>query len=268
MRLRAVALFVLALALLAVVAGIVVLLNRQDAADSAPLPTLAGLATLPPTAEAVVAAAASASPTPAPPTAAPSEAPASPTPAVTASETTGEAAAPPTQETLVTAAPAATIAPRATATEGPTPAPPTAPPALPTITFAPGVALNEQVDVGTGFMLVVSAERPGDDFMREIGGEVGPAPAGYSWLLVELVLLCNGDENCAPSPSALRVAGSTGRPYPPASGYQVEPLFGPDAFSLGQVWGYLAFTIPDAESGLTLIFDQDGQRYTFSLEEG
>lgn len=278
---RNLALLALTIALLAVIVGIVVLLTQRGAQTSPPLPTLAALDSAP--------AAAAAATTAPPPTSAPATLTESATvtpsftapPATTAAPTASPTALPtetPVVELLAveetapvdppTAPPPTSAPPTATfedAASPPTIPPPPAPPVLATIVYAPGAPLNELVDIGSGMMLVIAGTRPGDDLIRDLGGSAGPAPAGYTWVVVELMLLCSGEDNCAPSGPTFVVAGSSFRPYPMSTDVQLEPLFGPAAYALGQVWGYLPFLVAENESGLTLVMDHNGQRYSFSL---
>jgi hypothetical protein len=59
--------------------------------------------------------------------------------------------------------------------------------------------------------------------------------------------------------------GSSGATYHAASQLQALPIFG-SQFIGGQVWGYLAFAIPDEESSLRLVVTQGSQHYVFALQ--
>jgi hypothetical protein len=155
-----------------------------------------------------------------------------------------------------TPAPPATLNPTATATfAGPSPTP---------ITNA--APLNSPLNIGGGEMRVVAATRPGDAHIREVGGSAPNPPAGQKWLLVELLLICAGDGNCAPDVSALNVLGTSGTVYTPAVGLRIEPLFSSDAYMAGQVWGYAGFTVPDSETALYLAVTRESQQYLFALQ--
>lgn len=157
------------------------------------------------------------------------------------------------EETL---APPATLNPTATATfAGPSPTP-----------IAGAAPLNSPLNIGGGEMRVVAATRPGDALIREVGGSAPNPPAGQKWLLVELLLVCASDGNCAPDASALSVLGTSGTVYTPAAGLRIEPLFGSDAYMTGQVWGYVGFTVSDSETALYLSVTRDRRQYLFALQ--
>jgi hypothetical protein len=131
---------------------------------------------------------------------------------------------------------------------------------------AGAIPLLESADIGEGEMLIIDAVRQASAEIVERGGTVPPAPAGEEWVLVELMLICDGGENCAPDTGAFNLTGASSRPYPPAAGFQLEPVFGREAFTAGQVWGYLGFVVPNSESGLWLTLGQGSQLYRFALQ--
>lgn len=146
----------------------------------------------------------------------------------------------------------------------PTAAPTVAPPLFDSITD-PGVPVSLGLDVGTGEMRIVSATRPAKDRITELGGSVPNAPGDQSWVLVEALLICAGDLNCRPNPSALWVVGSSGAGYNPSPQLNLPPIFG-SALSNRQVWGYLGFVVPTNESNLRLVLVQGGQTFVFALQ--
>jgi hypothetical protein len=115
-------------------------------------------------------------------------------------------------------------------------------------------------------MWIVAATRAAENLIRELGGFFDAAPPGYNWVLVEIFMICSGTTNCAPSPSALQVVGASRIPYSVPAGFEIQPIFGPDAYVEGQVWGYLGFIVPNSESALWLVFSQSGQQYAFDLQ--
>jgi hypothetical protein len=180
-----------------------------------------------------------------------------PTVAVVNNPTSDNAAPTTAAATLESAAPIAT----------PTDAPPPAEPTM-TATFGTdaGVALDTPLDIGTGEMRVITATRPGDSLISELGGmAIAPSP-NHEWLVVELSVDCSGDSNCAPSLTTIRVTSASGGVYPPALDFSVPAMFGPGAYSNGQVYGYLGFLVPTSDESLRLIFSWDGAAYTFALE--
>jgi hypothetical protein len=150
-----------------------------------------------------------------------------------------------------------------------TPAPPSTPlPGAPTVTpgGAAGVPLGEPLDVGNGEMRVLTAARPGDSLITEMGGSAANPPSGQEWVVIEGLVICSGTDNCAPDMTELRIVGSSGTPYSLSPNFSMPQLFGPDGFSLGQVWGYMAFTVPTSENDLRLVLTKNGQSYVFALE--
>jgi hypothetical protein len=181
------------------------------------------------------------------PTAQPSATPATPTSTLTATPT------------LTPPAPTNTALPPTAISVLPTSAPQVVMPLT-------SVVMNEAQEVGAGEMWVVDASRAAESLILEIGGSVEPAPPGYTWLLVELFMLCSGAENCAPPTTALQVVGPSRVPYPPAPGITIQPTFGPAAYVDGQVWGYLGFLVPSTEAPLSLLLTQPGQQFAFDLQ--
>jgi hypothetical protein len=128
------------------------------------------------------------------------------------------------------------------------------------------IPLREGADVDAGEMRVVDIFRRASAEILERGGSIPPAPPGEEWVLVELLLICEGEGNCTPEIGALNLTGSSGRPYPPAAAFQLEPVFNRDAFIAGQVWGYLGFVVPNSEGSLWLTLGQGGVVYRFALQ--
>lgn len=279
--------------LLAVAAALVILggallvvLKPGARPASPPMPTLAALPTLQPTAASLALALPTDAPSTAPPTAEtlPSQA-ASPLPVETVAlpvvqHTATHTLPPPIVPTfepllptleLPTSAPAQppveTIAP---VTAPPTVTrPPTATPGVtnpPPTSIANAAPLNMPLNIGSGDLRVIAATRPGDGLIRDLGGSVAPAPPGKVWLLVELLLVCGSANNCAPDASALRVLGTAGMTYTPEASLQVNPLFGAGAYMAGQVWGYAGFLVPTGEAALYLTLARGGQDYIFALQ--
>lgn len=249
---------VLALLVLAALAVAAVVLIPRINAPPTPPPATAIAAADTPTAQP------SATPTTAPATdAATITQPAADTPADQPSATP---ATPATPTSTLTATPTVT-APAPTNTALPPTAvsvPPTSAPQV--VMPLTSVVMNEAQEVGAGEMWVVDANRAAESLIVEIGGSVEPAPPGYTWLLVELFMLCSGAENCAPPTTALQVVGPSRVPYPVAPGITIQPIFGPAAYIDGQVWGYLGFLVPSTEAPLSLLLTQPGQQFAFDLQ--
>jgi hypothetical protein len=167
--------------------------------------------------------------------------------------------------------PDSTSAPAAVETTAPISTPTDArPPVEPTITATfgtdAGVTLDTPLDISTGEMRVIAATRPGSTLITELGGmAIAPSP-DHEWLVVELSVACSADTNCAPSLTTIRVTSASGGVYPPALDFSVPAMFGPGAYSNGQVYGYLGFLVPTSDESLRLILSRDGAAYTFALE--
>jgi hypothetical protein len=155
-----------------------------------------------------------------------------------------------------------------TATSGPTT--PAATTVVPTITATvsgdPGVPLQQALTVGNGSMRIVSAAFPATNALKDIGVTPPAPPAGSQWALVEAFMQCNQGVNCAPDSASLKILGATGKTYPVTTAFSVTPIFGPDGYTPGQVWGYLEFAVENNEQPLRLVLTQGGQNYTFALQ--
>lgn len=151
------------------------------------------------------------------------------------------------------------ITPTPTLTRTPTPPPPT-------VELPPGVIpFQNGADTSQGNVRVIASTRPAAAYISELGGQVPAAPAGQSWLLVELLMICSTVDSCAPQADALQVVNAGGIPYRQGSGLVLEPIFGPDAYLQGQVWGYAGFIVPDTDDPLYLLLTVDGTDYQFAL---
>jgi hypothetical protein len=194
----------------------------------------------------------------------PSVVPLTPTPVATVlpSATIQAVSIAPTDTTVPIAASATPAVTRVPPTANPT----SAAPAIPTMVIAGAIPLLEGADIGAGEMLVLDVFRQASTEIANRGGSVPPAPAGEEWVLIELILICDGDENCTPESGTFNLTGTSGGQYPPAAGFQLEPVFGREAFAAGQVWGYLGFVVPDSETGLWLTLGQGSAVYRFALQ--
>jgi hypothetical protein len=128
-----------------------------------------------------------------------------------------------------------------------------------------GTPLNIAVDVGAGQLRVVDATRNAESLISDLGGLFPPAPADQSWMLVELLLVCNKNVPCVFSPSALRVISSSGGTYSYVPQLNLVPQFG-SVSDNNQIWGYLGFTIPNSDTSLGLTLSENNQTYTFLLQ--
>lgn len=147
--------------------------------------------------------------------------------------------------------------------------PPNLPTATPVSTLPPigGAApIGQAVNIGTGQFRVVQAPRPGDAVIRALGGSIPNAPPGQEWVLVEMLLICSGTGNCTPDAASLQAQGTSGSRYSPAEQFVLDPLFGPENFIGGQVWGYRGFLIPRSEAQLILVVTVNRQSYNFALQ--
>jgi hypothetical protein len=195
-------------------------------------------------------------------------------PVVQTEEVTQEIAASPTSSPTATSEATETQTPTLTRTstlvptiQPATTAPvvqPTQPPA--TVVITSGVPIGEVQDVANGQMWVVAANRAAESMILELGGIIDSAPPGQEWVLVELLMICNGSENCAPTLDQIQIVGSSGVPYNVPAGFQILPVFGPDAYMNGQVWGYLGYLVPTSEQTLSLLFTQNGRKFAFELQ--
>jgi len=146
---------------------------------------------------------------------------------------------------------------------------PTAAPPQPTATLIPPgstVPLATFGDVGVGELQVIQVARPGSSFIREIGGTAPNPPPNQDWVLLEILMMCSTATNCAPSPNNLTILGSSGATYSIPGTLQIDPPFGPEAYSSGQVWGFAGFLVPRSESTLSLVVTQGDQSFAFALQ--
>ncbi|MCB9452266.1 MAG: tetratricopeptide repeat protein [Anaerolineaceae bacterium] len=188
----------------------------------------------------------------------------SPSPEVVPTATTQVVIPPPTTSSLPTLPPPPTDLPP---TEGPSP--------TPTLTFTPPPTLVvvDTVPVGIaqaisgGQLRVLEATRPGETLMRELAGSVPPTPANHNWVVVELLLVCSGADNCTPPASAFVVQSNIGATYSPAATLNLQPIFAPDIYLDGQTWGYLGFIVPTSDTGIWLKVDTGaGESINFALQ--
>lgn len=163
--------------------------------------------------------------------------------------------------TIPTAAPTS-AAPTQGGPTSPVVAPPTVPP---TISAAVGAPLQTIVDVSNGQMMVVSTAFPATDALTNMGVTPPAPPAGSSWLLVEALMKCTPSVNCTPPTGSLKVIGAAGQ-YDPTTAFVIDPKFGSEGFSSGQVWGYLEFAIPTGEQNLRLTYTVGSKIYVFALK--
>ena len=205
------------------------------------------------------------SPTPATPTrtTSPSH---TPTATQVASATITDTVIAPTNAATLIPVSATSAATRVPPTIAPPTANPTSVPVIATVSADNTIPLNGVGNIGIGQMLVIDALRQAGAAIQERGGSIPPAPAGEEWVLVELLLICAGDSNCTPDMGAFNITGSSGRPYPPAAAFQLDPVFNSQAYTAGQVWGYLGFLVPNSESGLWLTLGQGSAAYRFALQ--
>lgn len=146
---------------------------------------------------------------------------------------------------------------------------PTAAPPQPTATLIPPgstVPLATFGDIGVGELQVIQVARPGSGFIQEIGGSAPNPPANQDWVLLEILLMCSTASNCAPAPANLSILGSSGATYSIPGTLQIDPPFGPEAYSSGQVWGFAGFLVPRSESTLSLVVTQGDQSFAFALQ--
>jgi hypothetical protein len=122
------------------------------------------------------------------------------------------------------------------------------------------------LNVGNGMMRVVSAAFPATNTLKDLGVTPPPPPSGSQWALVEAFMTCAQNANCGPQTSSFKILGSSGKTYPITTAFSVSPVFGPDGYTPGQVWGYLEFAVPSNEQQLRLVLTQGGQTYTFALQ--
>ncbi len=267
----------------AVIAIAAVMLTQQEPAAVSALPTAADLASItpspiPPTATAtatVTATVTHLSPTPSEtftPTA---------TPSATITETQPPTSLPPTPEVTVEAAAVqaagtlpAGVVPIPTALDGSISVSPVAgeapPGAAPTdaapATLVPGstVPLGSAVSINGGSLRVLSAMRPASKFITDMGGSPSAPPSGQERMLVELLLICSGGDNCTPTTSSFQLVNPTGGAFT-TTAVDLGALFSPNGYSVGQTWGYLSFLVPRSEMQLTLVLNAGGQEVRFAL---
>jgi hypothetical protein len=147
----------------------------------------------------------------------------------------------------------------------PTLAPTAIPPSPTSVPPGDAAPLNIPVNIGSGQMRVISVNRPGEAFIRDLGGSAPNPPANHAWVVVEVLLICASESSCAPT-NAMQVIGSSGTAYNPGAGFSLDPPFGASSYLNGQVWGYLGFLIPNNESQLQLVLTEGGTTYRFALQ--
>ena len=128
-----------------------------------------------------------------------------------------------------------------------------------------GVSVNTAVNIGTGEMRVVDVIRPAEGRIAELGGSVPNAPSDQAWVLVEVLLICTGEQNCMSNSSTLWIIGSSGAVYSASPQLNLTPIFG-SVLSNRQMWGYLGFIVPRNEDVLRLLLWEVGQNYVFRLQ--
>jgi hypothetical protein len=192
------------------------------------------------------------------------QSPGAPTPVFTASQADNPLPLP-------TATPAAFITPTL-ASNNPTTPPVTIIPTQPTVahptpmpTPMQTVPLDAAINILPGQFRVVDATRGAESMIQSLGGSFAPAPASQSWLLVELLLICNDNAACTFDPSTLKITGSSGSVYAYSPQLNLSPTFGKMTKN-NQIWGYLGFIIPTSETRLELTLSENGQTYAVTLE--
>lgn len=155
---------------------------------------------------------------------------------------------------------APTSIPTQAATIPPTAVAPSATPAFSEVT-----PLNSPITIAAGQFRVVNVTRGAESVIQDLGGTFPPAPAGQSWVLLELLLLCSDGAACTFSPSVLTVTGSTGSVYPYSVQLNLLPQFG-SSIQNNQIWGYLGFTLPTSETQLKLLLTEKSRTYALALE--
>lgn len=162
-------------------------------------------------------------------------------------------------------APTNTLAPSPTPTNPPPAGATAVPPTVP-VSGDTGIPVNTEMNIGTGKMRVIAVTRPGSSYITELGGKLVNPPSGQEWVVLEVMIICTGNINCAPELSALKIVDSSGTSYNPSPNFNVPLPFNTSAYAVGQVWGYMGFTVPTTETTLRLILTQSGQNYTFALQ--
>lgn len=181
-----------------------------------------------------------------------------------ASPSTGNATdAPVTPDAEATLAPT-TAGAQNTPVASATAVPPVQPTAPVVVVVESGAPLNTALNVGMGEMRVISATRPAESYIRELGGVMPAAPANQSWVLVEVLIICQSNP-CTATPSNVKVVGASGVAYNASSQLTMSPILG-SSVANGQIWGYVGFVVPNSESRLNLVFSRNNQNYAFSLQ--
>ncbi|MBZ0278206.1 MAG: hypothetical protein K8I60_18815 [Anaerolineae bacterium] len=272
-----------------------VLANRSGSASDelAALPTFAELPSVTPSLEptrneqAEISVGSSPSPAPSP-TATVTLAEPSATPTIETPEITATVTASPSSTATVTpvSLPPATsipVTPQSVTPAAPPPAAVTLPTqqpvsVTPTITASPNASppptlvVVDIVPVGIGAavprgeMRVLEVTRPAEGLIEELAGSVPSAPPGQTWLVVEVLLICSGQDNCTPPTSAFTIRGNNGTSYSPAATFNLQPVFAPEIYKGKQAWGYLGFTVPTNETGVWLELNSGGTVVNFGLQ--
>lgn len=180
-----------------------------------------------------------------------------------------QAALIPTLEPGVTAIPVETIAAQITAMPTITDMPPelsaTPNPNIPTPEGAILYRSEYRIDVGR--LRILQASFPASAAIAELTGRTPPnPPANQSWVLVELLVICDPGATCLFPMTTFEILGGSQTVYTLASAVTVDPVFGRES-AVGQSWGYLVFAVNNSEQALWLVMRQpDGNQYRFALQ--
>ena len=148
---------------------------------------------------------------------------------------------------------------------------PTIPPTLPATSIPSAtpvyqnVPLNTAINITAGQFRVVDATIGAESAIQDLGGTFAPAPTHQSWVLLELLLVCQNSATCKFDPSVLKIIGASGTAYFASNQLYSIPIFG-SLTQDNQIWGYLGFTVPTSETQLRLILASGSQTYAIPLE--
>lgn len=167
-------------------------------------------------------------------------------------------AAPPTTDSRLPTQQPVSVTP--TVTASPNASPP------PTLVVVDTVPVGIEAAIPGGEMRLLEVTRPAESLIEELAGSVPSTPPGQTWLVVEVLLICSGQDNCTPPTNAFTIRGNNGTSYSPAVTFNLQPVFAPGIYKGQQAWGYLGFTVPTSETGIWLELNSGGTVVNFGLQ--
>jgi|GEM_PF-3317483 len=124
-----------------------------------------------------------------------------------------------------------------------------------------GIGLAEAQQIGVSELRLISFTSPATTLLQEMGGILPSLPANTQIALAELLMICNSNADCTPR-GGFTLITSGNQALTPISISNL-PAFN-SGFGGGQVWGYVAFALPNNQSATTLSLVVGNNSYTFA----